>query len=172
MVNKVNKKIILLILMLLLVSVVKAQESKVVVLNFHYKDGFITFKEKTTKLGYHPDRNFQPEGYGAEVVSATGEKLYSFRFKLPLDVFIDYADGLELKGGVIKLNETDFSLIVPYFEEAQEINFYNERDYKVATLDISRERFAPRKGLFFVFIVAGLIIVGLIYIIIKKRNSF
>ncbi|MFH2028156.1 MAG: hypothetical protein ABIJ08_03390 [Nanoarchaeota archaeon] len=165
------KGYIFLAMLLVFVSFAHAQEGKVMVVNFQYKEGFITFKERTVMLGYYPDRNYQPEnGYKAEIISATGEVLYSFKFNIGTDIFVDYDDNSALSGGLIRLNETDFSLVLPYLDEAYEIRFYNERNFKVASIDISEERFSP-KGFFFpLWIVLILIIVVLIYMI-KNRVS-
>ncbi|MFH1641669.1 MAG: hypothetical protein ABIC04_02105 [Nanoarchaeota archaeon] len=163
-----NKAILLLFV--ILAGFVSAEQ--IVVLNFHYDDGIITFKDRDVRLGYYPDRNYQPEnGLRADLVTASGESLYSFRFKIPLTEFTDYESGSELKGVVIQLTETDFSLIIPYFEDAAELNFYNERNYKITTVDISKERLSPAKVLVPMFVVVGLILCILVYMFIRRRNQ-
>jgi hypothetical protein len=158
-----------ILLVLILLFSVEALAQEVMVLDLHYDDGFITMKDKTILLGYYPDRNFQPSiGYRLEVVSFDDTNLYSFRFKLPLDEFLDYNTD-KLQGGVIRVNETDFSLIVPYFDDAKEINFYNERNYKVAEVNLVDERFAPKGVVFLVYVIVILLIIGLI-LLIKKRK--
>ena len=89
--------------------VVMAQETDVLVINFHYDNGIITLNDKTIMLGYYPDRNFQPEfGHRLEILSETNAKLYSFRFRLPIEEFTDYTIDGATNGSVIRLNETDF----------------------------------------------------------------
>jgi len=128
--------------------VVMAQETDVLVINFHYDNGIITLNDKTIMLGYYPDRNFQPEfGHRLEILSETNAKLYSF----------------------IRLNETDFSLIVPYFDNAKEINIYNERNYKVAAFIIKEEQFAPQNAAPW-YVVIAFILVIIIYFLIKKKK--
>lgn len=168
---KVNKKLLLILAVLLSAAMAKAQQ-EVVVLGLHYEDGLITVKDKTVQLGYYPDRNVQPElGHRLEVVSFDGEKLYSFRFKLPIDVFTDYSEGDELKGGLIRLNETDFALVIPYFEDAKEVRFYNERNYPVSTVTLAEEQMAPKEAVLFGYAVIGLIIAGLLVSLrIRKRR--
>jgi len=164
-------KIILLIVLLMLISIVSAEQ--VAVVNFNYDNGVITVKDRSVKLGYYPDKNYQPdEGYRVEVVDINGDKLYSLRFKIPLEVFTDISEGDGIDGGLIVLNETDFSVIVPYYEEAQEIIFYNPRNYRVASLDISDEKFAPRDYSIVFYILGGIVLVGIIIFIKKKKKLF
>ena len=160
-------KVIVIICLLCAVGVTALAE-EVLVINFHYDNGVITVKDSTQMKGYYPDRIYQ-QGYRADIVSIDDNVLYSFRFKLPTEVFTDIENNGKLSGGVVRLNETDFSLIVPYFEEAKEIVFYNERDYKIASGIISMEYLSPGKGLVTVYIVLSIgFIVGLVYL--RKRS--
>ncbi len=164
------KKLTFLLIALMLIGVVSAE--KVSVVNFNYDNGVITVKDRTVKLGHYPDKNYQPEeGYRVEVVDVSGGKLYSMRFKIPLKVFTDVSEGDGIEGSLIILNETDFSLIVPYFEEAKDIVFYNPRNYRVATLDISNEKFSPR-DYSFIFYILGILVIIVIIIFVKKKYQY
>ncbi len=159
------------IFFVMLALMVSAAAAEVVVIDLHYEDGYITLNDKTVKLGYYPDRKIQPEnGYRLEVVSFSGESLYSFRFKIPLEIFTDYTEGDELKGNVIRLNATDFSLIIPDYADAKEIRFYNERNYKVAEINVHEEKLAP-KGSYLWIIAAAVAAVAALFIIKKRLRS-
>ena len=138
--------------------------SKVSVVNFNYDNGVITYKDRVIKCGYAPDRVIQPKGgYKAEVVSMNDEVLHSFVFEIPLDVNFDMSDPLvkSLSGGMMILNETDFALIFPYYDEAKSITIYNPRGYEVLPIPLIEEKFIQKKSnLWWLLLIVLLLISG------------
>ncbi|HLC96211.1 MAG TPA: hypothetical protein VJH97_02725 [Candidatus Nanoarchaeia archaeon] len=156
--------------LLLLVMIPMVSAEQVLVVHLRYDDGFISVVDKTTTLGYYPDRLYQPDsGYRLEIVSVDDNNLYSFRFNLPVDVFYDAEVLGVLEGGIIRLNETDFSLIVPYFDDAKEINFYNERNYLVASANLVEDKLSPQT-IFPTVSISIIILLALILLIISRRK--
>ncbi|MEA2035966.1 MAG: hypothetical protein U9O94_00550 [Nanoarchaeota archaeon] len=136
--------------------------NEVLVANFNYDNGVLSYKEKITKCGYTPDRNLQPEdGYRADLLSIDNEVLHSFKFDIPLKVNVDFSDPLlkTLAGGLIILNETDFALIFPYFDDAKSIVIYNPRGYEVLSAPLIEEQFMEQKSLLWLLLLLLLLLV-------------
>ncbi len=132
-----NKIIILLILTLML-NIVLAEENKVYIIDLHYKDEVITVNDIIIKTGYYPDRKLQPEkGYTLELISDDNFVLYSFKFEVPLKIYTDVIDeNKEVRGGVIVLNETNFALILPYYDNAKEIKIYDNENKEMVSASV------------------------------------
>jgi hypothetical protein len=149
----------ILILLLLTVPLVFAECDKVFVVNFNYDNGAISYKEKIMKCGYAPDRLIQPsDGYIAEMVSFDDKVLYSFRFDIPIKVNIDSSKDGELSGGIILLNETDFALVFPYYDNVKSIVVYNPRNYEIVRVSLEDELLTQRQSLYWIFAVVGLLL--------------
>jgi len=133
-----KKAISFVLILVLVLGVVLAVENKVFIVDLNYKDERITVNDIMTKAGYYPDRKLQPErGYTLELVSEDDLVLYSFKFQIPLKIYTDVIDeDGEIKGGVIILNETNFALILPYFDDAKEIRIYDIKNKEVATASV------------------------------------
>jgi len=100
-------------------------EDKIIMLELHYDGGSLSLLDVYRKHGFAPDMRIQPEmGYKAEVVSKSEKILYTSTFGVPHVLQYDYPDGDVLAGGSVELDETDFTLIIPYFENAAWINLY------------------------------------------------
>ena len=168
---------LLLLIFIFLMPVVSAEleSSKVFVVNFNYDNGLVTYKDKVIKSGYFPDRKIQPEeGYRAEVISIDNIPLYSFRFNIPLKLNVDVSNPVtkNLSGGIVMLNETDFALIFPYYDEAKSIVVYNPREYQVLTVPLIEEQFFMEEKSFWwvlLLVVVALIAIYAIYKHYKKR---
>ncbi|MBW2989308.1 hypothetical protein KY358_03250 [Candidatus Woesearchaeota archaeon] len=169
----------LLLLALLLVPAATAEVecSRVFVVRFNYDRGVISYRDKVVKCGYSPDRRLQPgSGYTAEVVSIAGDALHSFKFDVPLTLNFDSSDPIvkRLSGGMAVLNETDFALIFPYYDEASSIVIYNPRDYEVLRIPLIEEQFMQKRSSFLSLILgilALLIISFIAYRICRARPS-
>jgi len=137
---KKNNLIVLFLAILLILTVFSrandeitySEIEKVYLLSLNYDNGKISMNKLLTKTGYAPDRKLQPvEGFKADVVSFEANILYSFKFDVPLKINTDVIEQGEVSGNVIILNETDFALLIPYYEQAKEINIYDKEDKKV-----------------------------------------
>ena len=164
------KKIIYFVMMLALASLACAD--RIYIFNFHYEDGAITLIDKKVDFGNVPDRLVQPEyGYRAELVDMDGNKIESFRFAAPNEIFVDYSDEGKLYGGMIVLNSTDFSFVTPYYPELDEINFYNKRNHKVSNVVVEDEQLAPVGFAAYFYVGLVVLIIIFIYFVWKKRES-
>lgn len=169
---------LLLLLFILVVPVVMAEVecSKVLVVKFNYDNEIITYRDKVIKCGYAPDRRIQPvDGYTAEIESVENEVLYSFKFQIPLRLNFDLSDPIvkSLSGGILILNETDFALIFPYYDEAKSIVIYNPRKYKILAVPLIEEQFTQKRTFWWVLLlVIILLVVGyVIYKYYKNKHS-
>jgi hypothetical protein len=176
-----RNKILLCLIFVLLIPVVSSSQddgvecSQAVVVNFNYDNGVIKYKDKVIKCGYAPDRALQPgEGYIAEMIDINNEVVYSFKFEVPLKVNFDSVDPLikSLSGGYIELNETDFALIFPYYDEVKSIVVYNPRKYRILEVPLIEERlFFKRRSFWWVLVLAVLVIGAYLkYKQIKKKK--
>ncbi len=163
-----KKKVLFVLIFVLLLSVVLAVEDKVYVVDLHYKDGKITVNDIMVKTGYYPDRKLQPEkGYTLDLVSDK-EVLYSFKFEVPLKIYTDVIEDEEVRGGIIILNESNFALVLPYFEEAKDIRIYDTRNKEVASASVV-PALGERTALKWIF---GFIIIFIVLILFfYKRRS-
>ncbi|MBS3097873.1 hypothetical protein J4209_03720 [Candidatus Woesearchaeota archaeon] len=157
---------------LLVITTAKAQMSKVHILDLSYDNEVITLNDKITKFGYAPDRKIQPDdGYTAEVIAIDNSVLYSFRFKVPLELYLDITDPVtgELTGGMIKLDKTDFALVIPYFEDAKEIRLYNSSKQELLAIDVEEK--LSRKNIIWLWLVPPLVLIILIWLVVKARKK-
>lgn len=166
-----NKTFLIAAMAIFLIGIVSAEANKVYILNLNYDNGKITLKDKIVKYGYSPDRKIQPEeGYRAEVASATGDVLYFFNFEVPSKIYVDVTEPgtNELSGGIIKLDKTDFALVIPYFEEAKEIRFYDINNNMVLSVDAEERLSGKRNVLLWLMPIVFAVIVLFLMLIYRK----
>ena len=142
-----------------------AEEEKVYVVLLHYDSEGFTVKQAQVKDGYAPDRKLQQGSFKAELVSEDNKVLYGFNFEVPLQLFTDTAQGGKMKGSVIKLNETDFVLVVPFHEKASLRIQDGETSYVTPLSPESLTRRLVRMGLWLA--AGGVLFVG--YMLVRKR---
>lgn len=172
------KKRLLLLLFIIAIPLVTAEVecNKVLVVKFNYNSGIIAYKDKIIKCGYAPDRKIQPiEGYKAEIISKDNKQLYSFRFEIPLKLNFDLSDPIikSLSGGLLILNETDFALIFPYYDEAKSIIVYNPRKYEILSIPLIEEQFIQKRNFLWLWILvlALFILICIMYRKIYNKKS-
>ena len=115
----------------------------------------------------------QPEGsYRLEIISATGAILYSAKFDIPLKVHTDILDENtgNINGNLIVLNQTNFALIAPYFDDAGEIVIYNPNDFRILSISLEQKLSPARRSLLFLVPVLFVLILLLIFKFRKKRG--
>lgn len=136
------KKILLLSILLLLLSITISfalEENKIYVLKLGYDRGEVSLKSIYISVGNATSRIMQPEvSYRAKVVSLANQILYDFKFDIPLTIYYDVFKPTGISGGSIKLNETNFTLILPYFKNATKINIYDKNDTQLLSVDVLR----------------------------------
>jgi len=120
-------------------------EDKIFMLELNYHAGSLFLLDVYKKNGFAPDRRIQPEeGYRAQVISKTAKILYAFTFGVPDILHYDYAEGDALSGGSVELDETDFTLVIPHFENAAWINLYYP--HGILALSVNVEGIPERGG--------------------------
>ena len=172
-----NKKSLFLVLFLIswlvFVPSVLAIGSKVMVMKLNYDHGNVTLLNSTIKYGFSPDRRYQPEeGYKLKMTSFGDEKLYEFRFKMPNEIFIDGTDSNgEISGGKIVLDNINFALVVPYYDDMKEIKIYSKSDEIVGEISFEEQRnFSIMRGVL-VGLIAIITAVLLIFIFVKHSKQ-
>ena len=157
--------------LILVVSFVEAN-SEVLVLKLNYNRGDITLLNSTQKYGFFPDRRYQPDyGYRAEIISFEDTSLYEFRFKAPNVIFIDGTDEEgEISGGKIVLDNMNFALNVPYYDEMKEINIYSPEEELVGKLSFEEERNISLIKFGLVGLIAVVTLMLIIFIFVKHRK--
>jgi hypothetical protein len=167
------KKLIYMLILLILAQTVYALPTRIQILNLEYENNRLSLTDQITKLGYYPDRKIQPDsGFTCQIISETDDILYNFKFAIPDKIFVDVTDPIkdELSGGIVKLNKTSFALIVPYFKEAKEIRFYNEKNNEVLSIDVSEEQLASKKGIIWLLVGALLVLIAGIFLFITRKK--
>lgn len=171
--DKMKKAIVIMLLMIL--PIVFALEStKVYIIDLSYRDGKLIINDKIIKYGYAPDRTLQPlEGYKAEIISLDNDILYSFKFEIPLKEYTDISSNItnQLSGGLIKLSENDFALILPYYDNAKEIVFYDGENNKVASVDIKEERKEEEKPNIWIWVLEFIILLILVVLFVRHKKK-
>ncbi len=81
----------------------------------------------------------EPEsGLKASVRSSEGTVLGSKNFQVPSEKFLDDFSRNESIGGVIKLTNTTFGVVIPFFEEGTELVVYDNNGENLFSKDLSR----------------------------------
>ena len=116
-------------------------KSKFYLLNFKYSNGAITFIDKTIEKGCPDNANFL-NNYKIELVKE-GNIVYSSGFNPGL-IYTDFGAGEEIIGGAKVINETEFSISVPYEEKFDKISVYKNQN-EILTLNQSEIKQTPKE---------------------------
>jgi hypothetical protein len=165
------KKILLFFMFIILSSFVCAEQ--VYLFNFNYNGGVITLKDQIIKEGYYPDRLIPvEEGYNCKLLGLNGRPEYSFDFELPNNVFVDSIENDILSGGVIVLNETDFSFLAPYLSSVNELKCYNPGGYEILKEELVKVSLSPSSSKSFIWVYFVLGFIGLLILILFNKKKF
>ncbi len=167
-------KLWILLVLILMANVVLAESDTVYLLDLHYDMGEISLNNIKIETGFSPDRKIQSGDYRLEVISFYNRPIYSFNFKAPR-VYSDKSDRLtgDIVGDVIDLEEADFTLVVPYFNDGKNIRIYKENN-EIFSTDLSEfiiKQSPGRKFTFFYIILIALFIIVIIFLINKKKKK-
>jgi len=162
--KKIKKIIFLLIFVFLLTTFLipkvpakTTTTNKVLILNLHYKNGILSLNNKIIKYGYAPDRKLQPsKGFKLSIIGKNNIILNSFNFEIPNKIFTDVIKNNKTIGGVVLLNETNFSLVLPFYKEAEEIKIYNPQGREILNLPLTtnKKKISFSLLLIFLFLIA------------------
>jgi hypothetical protein len=185
------------LLLILLATSVSAAVQHYYAIDIIYNNGEISYSNLHIELSQTELKT--PEGtYIAEVVSTENKILNTTFFAIPLTIIYDNANpetGEIVSGGVIELNESEITLYIPYYDNAQEINIYdwdlnkklsiNVSSYVKEAAEVVEEEFIPKevegvpevvpetateKGLSYVLVAIALVIFLIFAIIVIKRK--
>ena len=164
------KKFVIFLFVIFLVNLVNAEEDKVFILNANYNNGEVKINDVTIKNGFAPDRKIPFESnYKINIHSKEKGILYTKKIEIPLFIYVDVIVNKEIKGNLIKLNQTDFALILPYYDEAGKISIL-EDDKEVASYNLYPILSFKNKK--FVYSLTGILAVLtiLVFLVIKKKK--
>ena len=161
--------VLLWMLGLALLVPVLAEQERVYVISLHYTESGFTVKQIAIKEGYAPGRKLQEGSYHAELVDKSNAVLYGFNFEVPLLLFTDSSQGGEMHGSVIKLNETDFVLVVPFYDGARlQIAKVGKPEEQLVVAQLSPQATGKRLVKMGIWMIAGAILLIGYYLVRKK----
>ncbi|MFC1697462.1 hypothetical protein ACFL1H_03965 [Nanoarchaeota archaeon] len=122
-----NKTILVFILIVLTLNITFAVQNYYKI-DLFYDNGNITMQDMiiTPYVSNH-DYESQSGGYHAQVIDYNYNIIDIAFFTIPLIILWDQVDeqGNIVGGNILKLNQTEFSIYVPYHETAEQILFYD-----------------------------------------------
>lgn len=175
--------------MLFLVSLVSAAKEPVFVINLNYNYGKVSLRNLIVAQGYfNPPVNQPDDTYRLEILSCSGEELYSEGFDFNLELIGEpLADWFDSSGNQIyfpqpgesgiTLSKSTKELLVPYFNDTLEINIYDadanlilniNQNFDTVCYDIVRFN---TRFYFLVVLVVLLLIFGVIVLINKAKKK-
>ncbi|MEM4662536.1 MAG: hypothetical protein QXM75_00770 [Candidatus Diapherotrites archaeon] len=135
-----KNKIVLIFLISLFVSAFAIQ--KVYLITIHYKKGSLYLKNITEDLGYAQKSEEKSDiSYKAVIVDNQGKQLYTHYFYIHTSVMVPPVapgDTEDFAPGYVKLEEFDFSLVLPRFENASRIDIYNPKDILMLSIALTK----------------------------------
>lgn len=168
---KINKILIYLIIGIFLTIFVSSSPSQINILNLEYNSGNINLIEKTSKIGYYPDRLNQPEnGDNLSIYSLDNNNLYSFKFIPP---FVEFTDGFNKDKNIGKTlinSNFNFSLIIPSYANENKIIIYDENMKKVGVFDLIKKH-SKKTNNFILLLIVGSIIALILLFLKNYRKS-
>jgi hypothetical protein len=172
--KSIMKKLTMFILLIIVnISFAISQEqNKIILLDLNYNNGEITINKILTKMGYYPDRKDQPlDGYKLDLVSINNDILYSFRFDVPLTIYTDVIINNKISGNIIKLNNTDFALIMPYFDNLKEINIYDKNNKRVTTKEFTSPSKKQNLRHIYLFVGMTILVFSILYLVLRHYKK-
>jgi len=167
------KRLIILITALLLLATATASENKVFIVDASYDNGIIKVNSVAIKPGYAPDYKLPSESdYTIAISSKDSSVLFEKPLEIPLYIYTDVIVNGKIEGSIIKLDKTDFAVVLPYTEEASEIKIL--LDGKDVT-SYSAEELLSKEGsntwVYYVLGGSGLLILVTLFIVIKRSRT-
>lgn len=184
-----KKTILIIVGMIFLVSLVSAAKEPVFVINLNYNYGKVSLRNLIVAQGYfNPPINQPDDAYHLEIISCSGEELYSEGFEFNLELvgeplaewFDDFGNQIyfpKTEESGITLSKSTKELLVPYFNDTLEINIYDANENLILNINQNFDticydivRFNMR-FYFLVVLVVLLLIFGVIVLINKTKKK-
>lgn len=138
-----NKNICFILLMVLILSLegTSAQKpQKIFIVDMDYNQNIMQIIGTQSTFGYFPDRKVQPDS-GFKFLLKGDKESYSFVFPDPSIIHTDASDENQtISGGIVKLNKTRFSLVVPNLPDTDTIIILDKNNQELAKYKIKREK--------------------------------
>tara|TARA_Y100000310_G_C20679245_1_gene814939 strand:+ start:1508 stop:2230 length:723 start_codon:yes stop_codon:yes gene_type:complete len=197
-----KKKIMYILYVLLFLNIVFAVKQDVFILKLKYDKGEISNQLLTVTEGVFFEEKNQPnDAYRLEIISFDDSILFTQGFDFELEIlsealpeWFDEAGNqiyipTEEESGRIILDETSKEFILPYFEDAKEINIYDKDNNLKLSIDVSNfaklsgtvvsEKGVPidfgfsKKGVIYILITFSsmLIILGVLFYFHRKNDK-
>ena len=156
-----------------------ASPSTIRILGFNYEQiegkPSMVITSDTTKLGYYPDYYFQPEkGYNLQIQDELSQELFSLKFKSPDLIFYDEFKDTNITGGLVLINQTDFALTLPTFQNEDKIVILDEDNSEVLSYVLPKEKQEQTTNYLqywkWVFLICALTIIFLLARKINKKR--
>lgn len=136
--KKISIYFLILISLILNIQASSAYVSHFYKIGISYNNGGIYLKSlRVAPLSYEP-KNLDGQ-YCAEIIDFNGKILDKTYFGIPLEIYFDTIDNEtgEINGGGVKvLNQTEITLLLPYYKDAGEIIIY-KNEHKFLAIDVS-----------------------------------
>jgi len=130
------RKITLLVISLLILSATAKASQEAFQIDLIVTEQEIELERVFVSPAFIPDRLTQPsEGFRLVVNSFSLKKLHEFYFRAP--VYFPPFDDDPVNGFPDNGGSNKFSLIVPYFQNAKNIDIFNPNNEKILTIDVS-----------------------------------
>lgn len=123
-----NKKVLLLTLCL-----ISPAFGRVYIMEMNTNKDFVGITVNEGSAPAAPD-----QGLSAHVYSESGELLSSRKFQIPSEKFFDDFTRNESTGGIVKLTNSTFGVIIPYAEKGAKLTVYEESGGKLFSRDLTR----------------------------------
>ncbi|MCX6802659.1 MAG: hypothetical protein NT067_06135 [Candidatus Diapherotrites archaeon] len=141
-----KKTLFLLFCLLLFCSAfVGAAQQKVYVCKVHYNRGELSLTSAYTDTAY-PQKSEEKSDitYKAQIADFSEKELYTYYFYVPK--YLMGSEPLDENGPIpiIELAETDFALILPFFENGKSINVYDQNTVLLLSIDVSKFAVLPK----------------------------
>ena len=103
----------------------------------NYNLGKITLNHLYVSPGKASDKIIERGDYNAKIISKNNNLLSSFKLDIPNKIFPFYDKNSTDRPSIIELKELNYTLNLPYFDEAENIEIYNENESKILDINVS-----------------------------------
>ena len=135
-----NKIFVSLIFLFAIISLTSAIQEPLIYykLNLNYDYGNISIN--STEIEFSSEQIEPLFGFYSIIVKDSNDEILNITFfDVPNEILYDTADenGTINGGGTLELNQTNFDIFVPYYENAKEMVIYDENLTEMARKDVS-----------------------------------
>jgi len=133
-----KKIMFIFVLVFLFINFLSASEIyKYYEIDLNYNQGKITILDTNIEFFQEEKENLLGT-YAIAILDNKGNLIESYLFNVPNEILYDEADenGTIVSGGLMVLNETNFTIYAPYYENAVEFIIYDENLTEKLVIDV------------------------------------